>query len=210
MDNKIIVVSEDGISHEVDKIDNLKVTFRGGKSIVKIYEPYSFKNATIICGNNSYVEFGKNIRIRLNLYIDARAKNVRIIFGNNNNIGSVSIFAGDEHDLELIIGDDFLSAANVVFRLADGHTVMDKKTGEIINRPVSGIHVGKHVWVGYNAMLLKDVSIPDNCMIGIGSVVSKHFFQENSIIAGVPARIIRADIEWDSRTIKQMTKTNDI
>lgn len=52
---------------------------------------------------------------------------MRIIFGNNNNIGSASIFAGDEDDLELIISDDFLSAANVVFRLADGHTVMDKK-----------------------------------------------------------------------------------
>lgn len=176
---------------------------RGG-SVVKIYEPYVFNNTNIICGNNSYIEFGKNIRIRLNLYIDARAKNVKIVFGHNNNIGSASIFAGDEDDLELIVGNDFLSAANVVFRLADGHTIMDKKTGEIINRPLTGIHIGNHVWVGYNAMLLKDVSIPNNCMIGIGSIVSKHPFQENSIIAGVPARIVRADIEWDSRPIKQL------
>lgn len=65
----------------------------------------------------------------------------------SDNIGSASIYAGDEDDLELIIGDDFLSAANVVFRLADGHTIMDKKTGEIINRPISGIHIGNHVWV---------------------------------------------------------------
>lgn len=128
----------------------------------------------------------------------------------SDNIGSASIYAGDEDDLELIIGDDFLSAANVVFRLADGHTIMDKKTGEIINRPVVGIHIGNHVWVGYNAMILKDVCIPDNCMVGIGSIVSKHLFQENSIIAGVPARIIRADIEWDGRPIKQMKNINDI
>lgn len=59
VNNKIILVSENGISQEVDKLENCIITFRGGGNVITVHEPYSFNNTTIICGNNSYIEFGK-------------------------------------------------------------------------------------------------------------------------------------------------------
>lgn len=38
-----------------------------------------------------------------------------------------SIYLDDEDNLELIKGDDILSDENVVFRIADGHTIINKR-----------------------------------------------------------------------------------
>ncbi len=50
--------------------------------------------------------------------------------------------------------------------------------------------LGKNVAVGAGAVILGDICIGDNTIIGANSVVTKSF-PENSVIAGVPARIIR-------------------
>jgi len=51
------------------------------------------------------------------------------------------------------------------------------------------ISIGKYVWIGSNSSILPGVVIGDNTIVGAGSVVLKSF-PENSIIAGVPAKII--------------------
>lgn len=50
--------------------------------------------------------------------------------------------------------------------------------------------IGKNVWIGESVVILSNVTIGDNCIIGANSVVTKSF-PENSVIAGVPAKLIR-------------------
>ena len=45
---------------------------------------------------------------------------------------------------------------------------------------------------------MKGVNIEDNCVIGSSSLVNKSFKESNVIIAGVPAKIIKRDIEWST------------
>jgi virginiamycin A acetyltransferase len=52
------------------------------------------------------------------------------------------------------------------------------------------IVIGNDVWIGYNATLLKDVTIGDGAVVGAGSVVT-HDVEPYSIVAGNPARKIR-------------------
>lgn len=57
------------------------------------------------------------------------------------------------------------------------------------------IVVGDNVWIGCNTLMLKGTVIPNNCVIGAGSVVSGHSYSENTIIAGNPAVSIKP-IGW--------------
>jgi acetyltransferase-like isoleucine patch superfamily enzyme len=52
------------------------------------------------------------------------------------------------------------------------------------------IHIGKNVWIGANATVLAGVTIGDGAVVAAGAVVTKDV-EPNTIVGGVPARLIR-------------------
>lgn len=64
------------------------------------------------------------------------------------------------------------------------------------------VKIGNNVWFGENVCVCKGVTIGDNCIIGIGSVVTKSI-PANSIAAGVPARVICSYGEYVEKRSKQ-------
>jgi acetyltransferase-like isoleucine patch superfamily enzyme len=54
-----------------------------------------------------------------------------------------------------------------------------------------GIEIGDNVWIGTNAVILPGVKIGDGCVIGAGAVVTKSFVQENLVLVGNPAKILK-------------------
>lgn len=56
--------------------------------------------------------------------------------------------------------------------------------------PSSGrIKIGNNVWFGHNCTVLKGTTIGNNCIIGIGSIVTKDI-PSNSVAVGVPAKVV--------------------
>lgn len=51
--------------------------------------------------------------------------------------------------------------------------------------------LGNNVWIGSNVVILPGVSIGDNVIIAAGSIVTKSFFENNIILAGNPAKVIK-------------------
>jgi len=51
------------------------------------------------------------------------------------------------------------------------------------------IKIGNNVFIGFNSIILRNVTIGDNSIIGAGSVVTSDI-SENSVVAGNPARFI--------------------
>ncbi len=49
---------------------------------------------------------------------------------------------------------------------------------------------GNNVWIGSNATILPGVTIGDGAIIGANAVVTKDV-KENTIVAGVPAKLIK-------------------
>jgi acetyltransferase-like isoleucine patch superfamily enzyme len=82
--------------------------------------------------------------------------------------------------------------------LADRVMLIDFDHGVVeVERPirVQGIYkrdvrVGHNVWMGYGACVLRGVQIGENSIVGTSAVVTKSA-PANSVLAGVPARVIR-------------------
>ena len=66
------------------------------------------------------------------------------------------------------------------------HNFPDMLSGYKIKK----VEIGSNVWIGAHALVLKGVKIGNNSIIGAGSVVTKDV-PPNSIVAGVPARVIK-------------------
>lgn len=50
--------------------------------------------------------------------------------------------------------------------------------------------IGNYCWIGAHAVILKDVVLGDYCVVAAGAVVTKSF-PTGSVIAGVPARLVK-------------------
>jgi acetyltransferase-like isoleucine patch superfamily enzyme len=51
------------------------------------------------------------------------------------------------------------------------------------------------VWIGKNAVILKGIIIGEGSVIAAGAVVTKDV-PDHCLVAGVPAKVIRKNIEW--------------
>ncbi|MBQ6897666.1 MAG: 2,3,4,5-tetrahydropyridine-2,6-carboxylate N-succinyltransferase [Clostridia bacterium] len=117
-----------------------------------------------------YCDIRKNhygLKIGVEMLSGNIADNIRICHPNvilNGNIGAGCVFHGNN-----VIGN--------------------KRSGAKDDIPV----LGKNVDVGIGAMVIGNVRIADDCIIGAGAVVTKSFDVPGSVIAGVPARIINKE-----------------
>ncbi len=62
------------------------------------------------------------------------------------------------------------------------------------------IKVGDYAYLGSEIRIAPGGEIPAKCVVGIGSVITKKFETENTLIAGVPAKIIK-DLGEDGRLL---------
>ena len=58
---------------------------------------------------------------------------------------------------------------------------------------IADVHIGAHCVIGGHSIIMPGITIGDEVVVGIGSIVTKDV-QSNSIVAGNPARIIRSDV----------------
>lgn len=113
-----------------------------------------------------YTDCGKNIHIGKHVFINMGCK-----FQDQGGI---------------FIGDGALIGHNVVLATLN-HAMSPHDRGTMIPAP---IHIGKNVWIGSNSTILPGVTIGDGAIVAAGAVVTRDV-PENTIVGGVPARIMR-------------------
>ena len=139
------------------------------------------------------IQFGDNVSIQKRTIIECSGtikqlgKGLKI--GNNVGIGSNS-YLGCAGGVE--IGDDTI-AGNFVSFHAENHNFYNLDIPirlQGVNR--KGISVGKNCWIGAKVTILDGAMIGDGCILAAGAVVREGVYEKNSILAGVPARIIKS------------------
>ena len=193
--NEFILVKEDGTIIKNPKIKGLKVSFRGENSKVEIHAPYNFRKCNITLGDNACVKIGKT-KYKIDKLSISQMNNNSVEIGENFSTFYCRMLMQDEKHTFIKIGDDCMFSTGIVILPSDGHTLYDKNTGEILNKPI-GITIHDHVWVGRDVYILKNTEIPSNCVVGSRSLVTKKFTEEYTAIAGSPAKVIKHNINWD-------------
>lgn len=94
------------------------------------------------------------------------------------------------HNLQ--IGDHCIISWDCQFLDEDFHKV------EYENKRTSSdsIIIGDNVWIGCGAKIYKGTKIPNGCVIASNAIVRGEFYEENSIIGGNPAKVIKKGISW--------------
>lgn len=64
------------------------------------------------------------------------------------------------------------------------------------------ISVGDNVYIGVRALIMLGVHIGSNCIIGAGAVVTRDI-PDNSVAAGVPARVVKSLDEYEAKAAAQ-------
>ena len=204
--NKILIHKADGSVKKNSKIKGLDIKFKGSNSTIELYEPYDFVNCKIRCKSNNYIKIGPTKHQIQNFNITRINPYCKVIIGKDFSIGGGNAILDDEPGLDLIIGDNCMFSTGILIRVSDGHTILNKTSGKPINAPVSpgGIEIGNRVWLGTDVCILKNVKIPDDTVVGIRSVVTKSFEEPNTIIAGIPAKVVKRNIIWDRRNTEEI------
>lgn len=170
-----------------------KVVFKGNNNSFELGENTKYKNTRIsFYGNNNRLIVKKNVKFN----------DVDIVFEGNENvieIGEDTVFAGTisiavGYNTKIVIGRDSLFSSVVRIRTFDSHHIIDSNNA-VVN-PAKDIIVGNHCWICQDVKILKGASIPDNSVIGMGSIVTKVFKGNGLLLIGVPAEVKKENINW--------------
>ena len=114
-----------------------------------------------------------------------------IVIGNHCSIGEYNHITACN---KITIGDGLLTG-RYVYIGDNAHGGLSWEEAEIppAQRHLTSkgeIKIGRNVWIGDKVSVFGGVTIGDNVIIGAGSIVT-HDIPSNSIVAGVPAKIVK-------------------
>jgi len=124
--------------------------------------------AKIVVGETGTLELGDNFRITSGSFIVCFKS---IIIGNDCRISWAC----------QIIDTDF-------------HRVYDSKSNYV--NPDKEIKFGNNCWIGNHCLVHKGTHLGNMVVLSSYSMVNKMILENNVILAGIPAKVIRTDITW--------------
>lgn len=133
---------------------------------------------------NGTAQIGHGSKIAVN-------KKGTLEFGNEFVISAESSIICRE---KITFGNNVLLSWETLIMDSDFHSIVDGQEIRLNND--EKIEIGDRVWIGCRCTILKGAKIPDSSIVGAGTTVSKKFFDENTIIGGNTARILKTNINW--------------
>ena len=132
--------------------------------------------------------------------------------GGSIAIGEKTKFLGKTHvavieGTSVTIGKDCLFSSDIQLRTGDSHSILNME-GRRIN-PSRDITLGDHVWVGTQAFCTKGAQVASHSIIGARALVTGVFEEPHCTLAGVPAKVVKRDVDWSIRRIPVGEKAAD-
>ena len=176
-------------------MQHCRISFNGINNVVEIKDGAILKDCTLnISGNNNRIVFGERTYAHFADLCTEDNHNSILIGDRTSLCGRIHLAAIEGTTIE--IGQNCLFSSDIVFRTGDSHSILNMD-GERIN-PSKNIKICDHVWVGHRVLVNKGVTLGKNNIVGTGAVVTKSVNESNVVIAGVPAKVVKTDVNWDA------------
>lgn len=179
------------------RVFNCEIKGTGKENIISFKKNSYLKQCTFeIRGDGNVIELSDDVvLINVEFYLEGNHNKIQIgtgttMAGTHRGVVHLAALEGQK----LVVGEDCMFADDISIRTSDSHPIFDK-TG-IRTNPAKSVIIGNHVWIGTGVLVLKGTKIPDQCIIGARSLVSKEFTEEKCIISGIPAKVLKSEVEW--------------
>lgn len=185
----VIGEKDNTIKFENGKIYRTDVLIQGASNV--IISSSNLSNCKInIYGDNNEINLS-NASLR-NLELVIRGRGCKVIFKKNSTCGSAYVVCmGTSNSIE--VGEETMIADEVEIWNSDTHPIFDSQ-GYLTN-PSSPILIGDHVWIGKRTTILKGVSIGNDAIIGMNSLVTKDI-ESSTVNAGIPTKVVNRNVNW--------------
>lgn len=190
-----------GVGHHFNYHDSLlhhcTIEIFGSQNSVEILPGARLWDVTIrLVGENLRCRIGEQCRLHGGHYI-LEDKGSQLEIGHSSTVYSPMCVVNEGGSIR--IGNDSMIAYGTDLRNSDGHSILDATTRQRIN-PAKNIVVEDHVWIGAQCQILKGVTIGSRAIVAARSVVTKDV-RAGTLVAGVPTRLIRENVDWDGRRL---------
>lgn len=179
----------------------LRGEISGRGNVIRIGATRNPQQITIkIYGNGNRITIG-NRSLMQSLVVEVGSRRwhssrSELSIGSYFSIGSKGRFLLPNSGNVIRIGDNCMFSKSVQLRGGEyPHMVFDRNTGAFLDES-DGIFIGDHAWIGESVFIAKAVTIPRDCIVGAHSVVTKRFEDENAVIAGNPAKVVKRGVQW--------------
>lgn len=176
-----------------------KVRFEGKLENIELGDNVTIREFALLqCGNRK-----GHIRVGDNSYVGVfaqliTAKTGAIEVGSNCSIQDFSMVLGNGG---VKIGDDTRIAAQTLLLSADHAFDDEHSLLRLQGRKAAPIEIAHNVWIAAGVRITSGVTIGAGSVVATGAVVTKSF-ADNSLIAGVPARLLRSRVaETDGQEV---------
>lgn len=175
-----------------------KIQIDGNNNTIEIAAGAVLSSCLIkISGNNNQVIIGTDAYIEgAELWIEDNHQEINI--GSKTYIGHNTHLACTEDGHKILIGSNCMISSNVQIRTGDSHSILSIDQRRI--NPARDVIVSDHCWLGQGARVLKGVMLGKDSIVAQGAIVTGSF-ESNVIVAGVPAKVVKNNVSWDSRRL---------
>ncbi|WP_298480354.1 hypothetical protein [uncultured Maribacter sp.] len=177
---------------------NCKLIISGKFNTINIQENCIFKNVTFyIKGNNNTIHIAESVQFNRAGEIWVEDDHCKLFIDHSTTFENTHL-AITEPNSKMNIGANCMFSNDIDVRTGDSHSIIDNTTQERINY-AKNVTIGNHVWVGAHTSILKGASIANDSIVATRSVVTNSHENPNSILAGMPAKEVKQNINWDRK-----------
>ena len=148
------------------------------------------KKSLVYIHNNGKIIINGSVALSRGIYLESNGGTIVLNDGVKVNTGCYI----EAQNATIEIGENSSFGWNCTIKNCDGHTIVNN--GEDL--PNSGdIHIGKHCWLCAESSILKNGYLGDNCVLAYKAILTKKVSEkDNCLYAGIPAEIIKENINW--------------